>query len=120
MTENLTFCKDGSRSVADKNEVIAENLKSSFEVSGSLLGAVQTNGEWKGNTAKEFEAFFHLVYQLHGWVAGQPVSNKASSCIGDARDYSREMSDAFDSLLSSLDSFGGQSEVYRNLTEIRG
>lgn len=120
MADKYVLNPDGISDIGTLNESVRELLRTSLEKSQKFFEEMIGTDLWIGEKKEEFMAFYHLVLQYHGWLAGQSVpsfGDHGSSVKVDA-DCADNLCIAFKDLFNNVNSFDSNSSNYQGLEGI--
>ena len=97
---------------------VQEKLQQSYETSKKLFESLQDPTLWFGQTKDEFMAYYHLLLQYHGCLAGittGPYSGGGGYTVN--YDCLKEMADALHELYMKLLCYPNNSNNYKQIRE---
>lgn len=120
MADKYVFNPENISEIGSKNEEIKELLKQSFEHSKKFFEEMVDTDLWVGESKEQFMAFYHLLLQYHGWVAGENVPSYGAlgSSVKVEANCAENLSEAFKSLYENITAFDSNSANYQELEGI--
>ena len=108
------------QSIKALDKEFGEALAHSFQLSKELYSYMFESQRWLGTSKDEFMAFYHLMIQYHGWVAGEtaPSLGDLSSRVVDFN-CAEAMAEAWEILTKGMLDFTSNSESYKELEAIK-
>lgn len=103
----------------NRTKQMNESLLTAFEESEKFFDSIINSTKWKGRAKEEFQAFYHLVLQYHGQLAGKTVKAVGTvSTVQVEHEPCAMAIEALNKLLINLDSFTDNSQCYKNMESI--